>query len=131
MIDKEELHFTDDATNGLARATKYRKLVEETPEIISRVDSLLGDMYINSERFADNADLISKSIPMSGHTVGYYIGRFMLKQGGIDLVMKDFGNPYAFFKRYNDLALEFDYPSFSNESISLLEEMEKRYSYWQ
>lgn len=128
LIDKTEDYYSENNMNSTERANKYRNLVEKTPQLIISVDSLLNDMYLHPKIFYKNAKLISKTVPMAGHTLGYYMTKNILKYGSKDDIINEFGNPYAFILRYNTIAIENNLPCFSVNSIKLFKELEFRYN---
>lgn len=117
-----------DSLNSSKRAVKYRELFAKTNEIILKVDSLLSNMYLNQVDFYVEAKKVRDAIPMAGHTIGYFMASYLLIYSGKESVLMDFGNPYKFILRYNQIAIKNNLPSFSNDSIKLLIELDLKYS---
>lgn len=126
LINIPEEVFIDSSNNSF-RAVKYRELFAKTNEIILKVDSLLSNMYLNNVDFYIEAKKVRDAIPMAGHTIGYFMASNLLKYSGKERVLKDFGNPYKFILRYNQIAIKNNLPSFSKDSISLLKELDLKY----
>jgi len=127
QIDKIDKYYNTENPDTSEQAVKYRELVEESPEIIVHLDSLLSELYHNQKNYFEKAKDISRSIPMSGHTLGYFMASKILEYEGREELMKDFGNHYAFFFRYNGIAKENGLPSFSESSMQLLKDLEQKY----
>ena len=128
LIDKKENFYGNGSMSQTTWAKKYRELVDQSPQIIDSLDCLLGEMAAEPDRYAENAQKIKDLVPMSGHTLGYYMANALCSEGDKALLMKDFGNPYRFFIRYNRIAKRptNDYPAFSKDAIKLIRSLDDK-----
>lgn len=129
QIDKKSIYFGNGLSAQSEKALRFRELVYDTPNVIRKMDSLLNDMILSPERYKTNALKISGLVPQSGHPTGYFMATTLLENAGAECLVEDFGNPFAFFRRYNDMARNSKgkYPTFSDTSLQLIGELEKRY----
>ncbi len=130
QIDKKVEFFGDGVTAQSDRAKRFRELVDDSPNVIRKMDSLIKDIVLNPELYKTNALKISGLVPQSGHPTGYYMAFALCDHAGPENLVEDFGNPFSFFRRYNDMARRSNgkYPPFSDESIQLIGDLEKRYA---
>ncbi len=129
QIDKREHFFGNGSMSQTAWAEKYRRLVGRSPGIIDSINHLLTEMAGNSSLYDENAGKIKELVPMSGHVIGYYMADVMLAHGGKAYLLEDFGNPFGFFRRYNQAARHSskNHPVFSRESMKILHALEKEH----
>lgn len=130
QIDKKENFFGKGASYNSDRAMRFRQLVEESPDVVRQIDKLMQEMVISPEHFKRNALRISGVVPQSGHPTGYYMVNVITGSSGPDCLVEDFGNPFSFFRRYNDIARASngEYPAFCDESMELIGELETKYA---
>ena len=129
QIDKKVNYFGDGGPGRSEKAQRFRELVYDSPGVIQKMDSLLNDMILSPERYKTNALKISGLVPQSGHPTGYFMANTLLENEGPESLVEDFGNPFAFFRRYNNMAHNSrgKYPVFSDKAIQLIGELEERY----
>jgi hypothetical protein len=68
-------------------------------------------------------------VPLSGHPTGFYMANLIIEQLGKDKLVKDIGNPFAFFRLYKQAAdKKGGYTAtFSEKAICFIRSLEKRY----
>jgi hypothetical protein len=110
---------------------RYQQNLAKTPDDMIRLVSLLA-IYDNS---SDSSKLkISKEIASaarnSGHPMGYYMASTIWKYGSNESVYQEIGNPFSFFRRYNEIAKksDLDLPVFSDQAIQTLIYLDEEYS---
>ncbi len=126
QIDKD-IMFSNPA--NVDRTTRYQKLLSETPVHIHKLDSLLA-AYDNIElNQKEIATAINKSAPMSGHPMGYFMAKTILKYQSKESLVNEIGNPFAFFYRYQEAAKKSngEKPVFSDISINVIKNFETKY----
>ncbi len=109
---------------------RYHRNLKGTPNDMRRLDSLLAIYpHLPDSAKAKTAEQIANSTPNSGHPMGYSMAYSMLKEKSLDYVLKNVGNPFRFFIRYNDMAIhsELELPVFSNEAIKTIRGFEIKY----
>lgn len=112
------------------RTARYQNLLSETVDHIQNLDSLLKS-YDNGE--SDKKELataIAESAPMSGHPMGYFMAKTILEYESKESLVKQIGNPFAFFNRYQEAAKKSNgqKPVFSDNSIDLIKYLELKYT---
>jgi hypothetical protein len=130
LIDKREGFYNDGVMSDTKWAGRYRELVGQAPQTLRKIDRLLAQITREPSRLTENAEAIKDLLPMSGHTVGYYMADAVLGFQGKQGIMKDFGNPYRFFRRYQKMALQpgNDHPAFSEEAMEVIRYLDRKYS---
>lgn len=130
QVDKKINFFGDGKAAQSERAQRFRELVHDSPNVIRKMDSLMKSIVISPELFKTNALKISGLVPQSGHPTGYFMANAVSEDAGPECLVEDFGNPFSFFRRYNVTASGSGgkYPVFSEESMQLIGELEKRYA---
>ncbi|MCB0753097.1 MAG: hypothetical protein KDC52_16610, partial [Ignavibacteriae bacterium] len=129
MVDKKDW-FTK--SNG-ATSTYARQFINDvgkTPFVIQQMDLLLKQLHKEPQTNAQVGQSIQKLLPQRGHTTGYFMASLILETIGKRDLVKCVGNPFEFFKLYNQAAKKSNgrYPSFSNESIKVIEQLKRKYS---
>ena len=74
------------------------------------------------------SQLIRKSAPNSGHPMGYFMAKTILDYKSKDYLIKDLGNPFEYFFRYQEAAKANGKPTFSEASMNVLKDLENKYS---
>ena len=66
---------------------------------------------------------------MSGHPTGYYMTRVIVAEFGTGRLIADFGNPFAFFRLYDEAARQSEagVPVLSDDALSFLASLEAKY----
>jgi hypothetical protein len=107
----------------------FQNYLKDTPSHIMKLDSLLMAYDQGGDNKADLARAIGRAAPNSGHPMGYFMSKIILENQSREYLLEDIGNPFAFFRRYNEAAKEsvFEVPVFSAKSIKLLSELEDKW----
>lgn len=132
MIDKRRLFFRGGTLENTEWAEEYRGYLEEIPNVIKDMNELLGEYNgVHDEKTRKNiADRLLKTVPMSGHPLGYYMAEKIIENSGKEQLIREIGSPFAFFRLYNRTA-ETDgseYPAFSRKAMNTLSELESKYA---
>jgi hypothetical protein len=111
-------------------ARRFQEALDKTPKVIQSLDAYLT-LYkdVEPETRRKIGKKMSRLIPMSGHPTGFYMANAILEKLGKDHLVEHVGNPFAFFRLYQQAA-ETDqgrHPTFSEESMELIETLERRY----
>jgi hypothetical protein len=66
---------------------------------------------------------------MSGHPTGYFMTRAIIDHLGKEALLKEIGNPFQFFRLYNQVTQEHPdkYPTFSHKTMKLVKDLELKY----
>lgn len=126
QIDKRKL-FSDKSSPMYPFSGPWETMVEQAPDYIREMDETLsGITWSPGEIHAAGADLKEK-LPMSGHPVGFYMANTIIAEKGEKAVKTRIGNPFAFFRLYNETARlkADDTPIFSEKSMRVLNELEE------
>lgn len=116
----------------LKYAEKNRRYLEwyaKSPEIIREMDHLLAASYDHPEKKMEYGQDLQAIIPMSGHPTGFYMANLIIEQLGKETLVKDIGNPFAFFRLYKQAADKKggETPTFSDKAIRFIQSLEERY----
>ena len=130
QIDKRVLFFDDGKMADSNWAQKYASLVDDSPTVIKKLDSLLVQYTDPAADREKIASAVRNIIPMSGHPTGYYMTRAIVENIGESELITSFGNPFAFCRLYNRVAEEYcdRFPMFSKNSVQLINSLEQNYS---
>lgn len=122
LITSEDgpLHFFSDPWDGM---------VDNAPEFIEIMDDLLCRMAESPQEKEELSLQLRSALPMSGHPVGYYMTNVIIERAGKKELIKKAGNPFAFFRLYNQTAMadECDIPKFSDDAMRYITELEAKY----
>jgi uncharacterized protein YjaZ len=101
----------------------------KSPEIIRKMNFLFEAAYDHPEKKMAYGQQLQAVVPMSGHPTGFYMANLILEQLGKDALVKDIGNPFAFFRLYKQAADRKgkDTPTFSEKTIRFIRSLEERY----
>jgi hypothetical protein len=129
QIDKRVRFFDGGDMEDSKWAHKFKEYLKLTPGLIIRMDSLFVQYSSQSEDLNSLSEELKKIIPMSGHPTGYYMTRAIIENLGKNELLKHVGNPFQFFRLYNQAAQKDTerYPAFSEESLKLIKHLESRY----
>jgi hypothetical protein len=112
------------------RTKKYQELLKQAPIHIEQLDSLLSTYSKNKNLQNNIATTIEISVPMSGHTLGYFMAKTIENYKSKEFLIKDIGDPFQFFIHYQEAVIKSGNkkPKFSKESLYLLENLAQKYS---
>jgi hypothetical protein len=129
QIDKRVNFFNDGDQENSRWAKTYRDHLEKTPEIIKKMDSLLVQYSNQSSDLGSLSEELQNIVPMSGHPTGYYMTRAIIDHFGENKLLKDIGNPFQFFRLYNQVTQKNteQYPMFSKQTMKLINNLEQKY----
>ncbi|MHA1401493.1 MAG: DUF5700 domain-containing putative Zn-dependent protease [Candidatus Heimdallarchaeaceae archaeon] len=134
QIDKDFFIFSKISTPFPTEyVNQFKMAVEHARETIAKIDELFKQIVEEKEP-ESKAKLQKKLrsiIPLGGHPIGYYMAMIIIKENRVKPLIDNIGNPFSFFRLYNEAALadREDLPIFCGKSIQLLEELERKYCY--
>jgi hypothetical protein len=109
--------------------SRFLDLYANSPEIIRQMNHLFEAAYDHPENRMAYGQQLQAIVPMSGHPTGFYMANLILEQLGKEALVKDIGNPFAFFRLYKQAAdkKEKGTPTFSEKAMRFIRSLEKRY----
>lgn len=131
LIDKPTLHYSGKHADPIKEenSQKYRQLVMDTPEVLSKLDTFLIDIDRYPENRYELGRKFAAAVPQSGHPTGYYMARTIVEEFDKDFLIEDTGNPFAFFRKFN-MAIKKKDPkcaSFSDRAMTVINYLEDKY----
>lgn len=107
----------------------YLEWYAKSPDIIHEMDHLFAAAYDHPEKKMDLGQQLQAIVPLSGHPTGFYMANLIIEQLGRETLVKDIGNPFAFFRLYKQAADKKGggTPSFSDKAIRFIQSLEERY----
>lgn len=121
-LEKQEIEFIEKYTAA------FRKHYNQAPEIIREMDLIITTAEQDLANIREIGEKLQKVMPMSGHPVGYFMVKQMLKLNKNKHLVEHVGNPFEYLRMYNKIALENPaLPAFSNKTIDILEKIEEKY----
>ncbi len=128
QIDKEIL-LGKESSPLYFLSESWNRMVENAPSYIEKIDSLLSGVAENIHSIEKSGTILRQSLPMSGHPVGFYMANLIIEEYGKDELVSEVGNPFAFFRRYNEAVNKANggLPGFSKQTMTVIEELEYRY----
>lgn len=108
---------------------RYKGLLEQVPDNIRYLDEWIVKNHPHfPESSADRCDALSTLVTDSGHQMGYYMSKAILRRFSKETLTATVGRPFAFFLLYQKAADEEGLPNFSEKSRNILQSLEFRYS---
>lgn len=128
QIDKRKLISCEEGPLHFF-AGQWESMVQNAPAFIEKMDQLLCSI---SEARQDKEELslqLRRALPMSGHPVGFYMANVIIEKSGKEKLVKEAGNPFAFFRLYNLVASEKADCAirFSDNAMEVIAGLEKKY----
>jgi hypothetical protein len=125
QIDKRIL-FSDKSSPLYQFSGQWASMVAQAPDYIRKMDETLSRITFSPGEIRSSGSTLKKELPMSGHPVGFYMANTIISEKGEKAVVADIGNPFVFFRLYNEAAgLKADgAPVFSEKSMIILGELE-------
>jgi len=131
QIDKPALHYGGGHAEILEEESsrEYHRLVENTPELLRKLDRILSDMAEHPEKRYELGRRFAASVPRSGHPTGFYMARTIIEVLGKKALVEDAGNPFAFVRKFHRAAGKKGPAcgSFSDAAMSVVKRLEKKY----
>ena len=111
------------------RNSAYLEWYARSPEVIGKMDALFSEMYRHPEARGQLGPELMDAVPLSGHPNGFYMANVIIEEMGRGALVGEIGNPFRFFLLYKEAADRKggDTPTFSDEAVALLRELEARY----
>jgi hypothetical protein len=130
LIDKDALFFSGGIKEDTKWAKIYREYVENSDSVIKELDDSLKRYYLNNSSKEEISNNIRNIIPMSGHPTGYYMSKIIIKELGIDILVKNMHNPFRFINIFNEAVEKRgnQVAKFSLESLALINDLEIAYT---
>ncbi|MHA2255417.1 MAG: DUF5700 domain-containing putative Zn-dependent protease [Candidatus Heimdallarchaeaceae archaeon] len=109
---------------------QFKKYVNESPDIIKKLDSKLQDLLDQSKDKKSIGKELKKIVPFSGHPLGYYMTRLIIKNALVNKLIKEVSDPFSFFELYNEAARrdKETKPIFSEECLKIIKDLKDKYS---
>ncbi len=127
QIDKRKLISSEDGPLHFF-AGQWEAMVQNAPEYINEMDKLLCEIADYPKRKEEISSQLRKKLPMSGHPVGFYMTNVVIENLGKEELVEKAGNPFAFFRLYNNAAgIDNRHTTFSKKAIKVIEELENKY----
>jgi len=110
--------------------SRFLDLYANSPEIIRQMNLLFEAAHDHPEKRMVYGQQLQALVPMSGHPTGFYMANLILEQLGKEALIKDIGNPFAFFRLYKQAADRKgkDAPTFSEKALRFIRSLEERYT---
>ncbi len=122
-LEKQQIEFIEKYT------TAFRKHYNKAPEIIKEMDLIISSIDKDLSDIREIGTKLKEIVPMSGHPLGYFMVKQILKSNRTKQLIDHAGNPFEFIRLYNDLALEKpSLPAFSNKTMAIINQMEDKYT---
>jgi len=126
QIDKRIL-FSDKSSPLYQFSVQWASMVAQAPDYIRKMDETLSRITFSPGEIRSAGAALKEELPMSGHPIGFYMANNIISEKGKAAVVADIGNPFAFFRLYNEAAgvKPNDTPVFSGKSMIILRELEE------
>lgn len=99
-------------------------------DVIRQMDHLLARMETAPERWTELGLELRRSIPQSGHPTGFFMTNLVSERLGMDRLIEEVGNPFAFLRLYHAAARQRpdpEAPPFSDPALRVIHRLERRY----
>lgn len=130
LINVPEMIYGGGAWASGAASLAYRAAVEAAPAYLARLDQALSEvdsrLAASPSGSADLTELaalsrsLREALPRSGHPIGYYMASFLARSGHAAELVDTLGDPFAFFRVYQDAAAASGPPAFGPRALSAL-----------
>ncbi len=129
QIDKRKL-VTDVEGPLHFFANQWEQMVKNAPEFLVFLDEKLDQMQDTAEQRLFTGQQLRENLPMSGHPIGFYMANLILEEKGKGALTEEVGNPFAFFRKYQQVAKAHpgDAPVFSSGAMRVISDMEEKYT---
>lgn len=108
---------------------RYEHLLALAPDSIMYLDKWLVENYLYFPKSdGEKCDALSAHITDSGHQMGYYMAKAILRHFPREKLVATVGRPFAFFNLYQKSAEVEGLPAFSSRSLEILHHLEARYA---
>lgn len=108
---------------------RYRGLLELVPDSIRFLDQwIIRNFRDFSTPCGNTSDELSSRITDSGHQMGYYMAKAILRHFPRENLIATVGSPFDFFKLYHESADAEGLPCFSEKSLEILQHLGEKHS---
>lgn len=107
----------------------YMDWYAKSPEIIRKMGFLFEAAFDHPEKKTELGQELRAIVPLSGHPTGFYMANLIIEELGKERLVKEIGNPFAFFRLYKKAAdkKRGDSPTFSEKAMRFIHTLETRY----
>jgi hypothetical protein len=107
----------------------YNQAYERAPEVLARIDTLLGQIAADPTQMRAVALRASQTLPMLGRPVGAYMARSIIQNFGVDSIIATVHSPFAFLRMFAAVERERgNPPPFSPAAQRVLAMLERKYT---
>lgn len=115
-------------SNPDTRESGYIRAVNNSPEIIKKMNALLEQIVDRRENISEIGSKIKNLVPNGGHPTGFFMAKSIIDALGRNELIKTVGNPFEFVKQYNNAArMQKNCPVFSSKAMKIVAELERKY----
>ena len=109
--------------------TQFKATLNNISQSIMKLDTILREITQNMSQIEKLGEELREFTPPYGNPVGYYMANLIIKNSFVKEMLRDIGNPFSFFKLYNQAVLKDreEIPSFSSDTINLMDKLEQKY----
>ena len=109
--------------------TQFKATLNNISQSIMKLDTILREITQNMSQSERLGEELREFTPPYGNPVGYYMANLIIKNSFVEEMLRDIGNPFSFFKLYNQAVLKDreEIPSFSSDTINLMDKLEQKY----
>lgn len=126
LINRDQ-HYSN--IEGVLLKKRYDDLVKLAPHSIRYLDDWICLNGSSSSVRKGECEALRAKITNSGHELGYYMAKSILRHFTVTELVEAVGNPFSFFKLYGSAANNSeDCPNLSSQSWNVLRELESKYS---
>ncbi|MCE7741908.1 MAG: hypothetical protein GOP50_05575 [Candidatus Heimdallarchaeota archaeon] len=123
------LHEDNHSFSNDGYITEFKATLRNIPKVITNLNDILVKISQEASQHEKLGEELREFVPPYGNPLGYYMANIIIKNSLLDEMLRDIGNPFSFFRLYNKAVLKdrVEIPSFSEETINLIEKLEKQY----
>ena len=101
--------------------------VADSPWVIQEMDKLIRRIAI-TEDTDELSSILRVTPPRAGHPTGYYMAATIMESLGRERLLETVGDPFAFFRAYDEAAKTRGLSSFSQETLGYVDGLAMKYS---
>jgi len=107
---------------------KYMDFYVKSPDVIREMDDTFPRLSGMRMGRGELGDQLQRDVPMNGHPTGFYMANLIVEELGKDALVSVVGNPFAFFRLYDEAAGKKGggMPRFSKKALAFIGDLEKR-----
>jgi hypothetical protein len=110
-----------------ARRQWFSEGVAKSPDAIQKINALIKEKGYEPTQREELSRAIRKLLIMNGNPLGYYMFQFIQRNCSKEEICQIAGDPFYFFKLYQQSAAAESAPRFCEEFVQLLKELENKY----